>query len=1030
MKKIIQILGQLAIVYLVFCLNSFNALGQSNIVRGTITSDQNEPLPGVNVIVKNTSIGTITDVEGKYSIEVADPQGVLVFSYIGYVSEEVSINGRNVINFSLVPDIKSLSELVVVGYGEQSRRELTGAVSSVKAKELENIPVVSADALLQGRAAGVVVINNSGAPGSGVSVRIRGTGSLNASNEPLYVVDGVPITSAQFGDQLAGGGSVSPIADLNPNDIESMEILKDAAATAIYGARGANGVVLITTKRGAEGSSRLTFNAYTGITQAPPKLPLLNGPEAKTMFLEGASNQDAGWFGQWPNLLDDPTHPEYPLFRHDTDWQDLVRQDGVIQDYNVAFRGGDKKSTFALSTGYTSQTGTVVGSGYERFTASVNADFKVSEKFVIRNSLRFTRSKTNRIDEGNNFNTNPYAVAMFKMPFLSRWRIDPITGEEIVGVYAFSDFQDRNNPYQISQLLENNQWNNRAIGNIEFTYDILPGLSFTSRVGIDYFGLKESRFAPNGIRGVNRQAYEQWTQDLTWLNENLLNYRKTFNDRHHFSALVGYTNQKSKLERISGSTDRMIDNTIQTLNAGPNFRNIGSRIDEWGLTSLLGRFSYTYEDKYSIEVNARRDGSSRFGENNKFAFFPSASAYWRVSSEPFFDGIGAINDFKIRGSYGQVGNQDIPTGAALNLYSLDSYSGYAAVAQSNLAAESLSWETTTMANIGIDASFLNNKFTIMADYFNNTTDDLLVRRSLPNTSGFGSIWDNVGSIRNSGIELQIISRIIQSNDVNWKMDFNIARNTNEILSLLDDQDLIEQRDGFVGIARVGESLGTFYGWVANGVYATDAENQTELRNANGYLFKGGDVIFTDVNDDGVIDNDDRVVIGNNLPDFFGGVNNTFSYKNFDLNVFLQFEYGKDVINASRQRLSNAGGSDNSLTSTLRRWRQQGDVTDIPIARRGEQNLADNNRQSTRWVEDGSYIRIKTVMLGYNIPTKVFKDKISRARVYIAGNNLLTLTKYLGQDPEFAQPNNPILNGIDYFNYPQSRVYTVGVNVTF
>ncbi len=1005
----------------------------SRVVTGTVrATENNESLPGVNILVKGTSIGTTTNADGKFSINVADDNAILVFSFIGYTSQEMALGGRTTMDVSLTPDIQSLSEVVIVGYGEQERRDLTGAVSSVRSKDFENIPIISADAMLQGRAAGVVVINNSGAPGSGVTVRIRGTTSINASNEPLYVIDGVPVTSVPFGGQLAGGGSSNPLADINPNDIASMEVLKDAAATAIYGARAANGVILITTKRGVKGTGRLSFNAYTGITKAPDQLPLLTGPEMKTMFLEGASNAEPTWFTQWPALLNDPTRLDYPLYNWDTDWQSLVRQDGKIQDYNISFRGGTEQLGYSISTGYTTQDGTVVGSGFERFTTNINVDYKISEKVKIGNSVRISRSETNRIDEGNNFSTNPYALSMFKMPFLSPWRIDQATGEVLEGVFATADFQDRNNPYQVSQMLKNNQYNNRAIGNVYLSYDILPGLNFRTNMGLDFFGLKESRFAPDGIRGINRQAYEQWTQDITWINENILTYSKVFSSVHNFSALVGYTNQKSKWERITGSTDRMIDNTIQTLNAGPNFRDIRSGISEWGISSLLGRVNYIYNDKYSVSLNIRRDVSSKFGPENRAAVFPAVSAFWRVSAEPFFGGVTFLDDFKIRGSIGQTGNQDIPSGAALTLYGVGAnYSGAAGVAQSNLAAPGLGWETTTKSNIGVDFSMFNSRVTVIADYYVNNTEDLLVQVSLPNTSGFGRKWDNVGNIRNQGIELNIIGRIFQG-PFTWNVDFNAARQTNKIERLLNDEDLIVQRDGFFGIARVGESLGTFYGYRANGIYASDSDNENGVRNnsSTGYLFKGGDVIFEDINGDNVINLDDRVVIGSSLPDFFGGLNNTFTYKNFDLNIFLNFEYGKDVINATRQRLSDAGSPDNTLTASLRRWRQQGDITDVPIARRIEGQFADNNRQSTRWLEDGSYLRVKAVRLSYNIPSSVFRDKIQGVRVYVAGNNLLTFSKYLGQDPEFAQQGSPILNGIDYFNYPQSRVYTMGLTVNF
>jgi TonB-dependent starch-binding outer membrane protein SusC len=1008
----------------------------THVVKGKVFDKKDgSTLPGVSILVKGTTNGTVTDMDGNFSLSLPDPNAVLQFSFIGYQTEEVRLNGRTSLEMQLAEDVSTLSEVVVVGYGTQERRDLTGSVAKVRSEDIENVPIVSADALLQGRAAGVVVTNNSGAPGSGVSVVIRGLSSLNASNEPLYVVDGVPITSQQFGGSLAQGGSVSPIADINPNDIASLEILKDAAATSIYGARASNGVVLITTKRGREGPPRISLNMYTGITQAPPKLPLLNGDEMKTLFLEAAANDDANWANNWRQLLNDPTHPDYHLYKWNTDWQELVRQTGTMQDINLSVTGGDQKLTYALSPGYTKQGGTIVGSGFERFTTNLNVDYKATARLTLGNSLRVSRSRTDRIDEGNNFGSNPYFTAMIKAPYLNPWRIDmdrtsPNFGQEVIGAYAFSDYQSRSNPLQIADQLKNYSFTNRAIGNLYLSYDLMPGLNFRTNVGIDFMGMKESRFAPQGLSGIGRQAFEQWTQNMTWINENILSYSKVFNNVHNFSALVGYTQQRDKFERVAGSTDGMIDNIIETLNAGPNFRNIGSRVDESGIASYLSRVTYIYNDKYSVNVNIRRDGSSRFGENNRWANFPSVSAYWRLSNENFMQGIGALSDFKIRASWGYSGNQGIPVNAALSTYGVVNYSGFAGIAQTNLPSPSLSWETTEQINIGADISFFRDRLTLIADYFVNNTSDLLVRVPVPVNSGFSTMWGNVGDIRNQGVELNVVGRILTGSKVNWTVDWNISRATNTITRLNNNEDIIVNRDGFTGIARVGESLGTFYGWIAEGVYARDADNVNELRNANGYLYRGGDVIFRDINGDGIIDEQDRVAIGSALPDFFGGITNTLSYKGFDLNVLFQYEVGKDVMNATRQRLS-VGGSDNVLTSSLRRWRQQGDETDIPIARRRENTqYGDNNRQSTRWLEDGSYLRLKSVMLGYNIPSAVFRDKISRARVYVAGNNLLTFTRYLGQDPEFAQPDNPVLNGIDFFNYPQSRVYTMGVNFTF
>jgi TonB-dependent starch-binding outer membrane protein SusC len=1026
-----------------------------NQVSGTISSAQGEPLASVSVKEKGTSNGTATDAQGHFSIQVRTSNATLVISSVGFTSREVALQGRSTVSISLEPDPKALQAVVVVGYGVQSRRNLTGSIASVSGKDIDEVPLPSVDAMIQGRASGVQVTTASGAPGAGVQVKIRGNTSINAGNDPLYVIDGVPIRNQSFGEGITGPeGAPNPMADINPNDIASIEILKDASAAAIYGARAANGVVLITTKRGTRGATKFLFSNYTGIQQTPRQIPLLNGDQVKTFLLEAVTNA-GGNLNNEQALMDDPKRSDYELYNNNTNWQNGVLQRALIQNYNLSMQGGESKTRYAFSLGYFDQEGVIIESRYKRFTSRFNLDYEVSKKLRIGNSISFTRAGGNR-----QYNKDAYETALQKLPYFPMYMQDSL-GNDIPGLYFTGDW--RGNPLPMARTLKNDTYTNRFIGNVYGEWDIIQGLTLRTSFGTDFSGYREKTFRPkSAIVNSFREASEQYTEDLSWLNENILTYNKSINDKHNVTALVGYTQQQTKWDRIRAAGRNAPSDLITTLNASAQIDAATSNISRWAINSLLSRFSYIYDDKYSIAASIRRDGSSRFGENNRYAVFPSVSGFWRASAEPFFEGIRALSDLKFRASWGKTGNQNIGDFLSRARYGVvGQYNGVAAISPLNFAVPDLSWETTTQFDAGLDVSFFNNRLTFVADYYIKNTTDLLVEVQLPTSSGFVTSLQNIGSTQNKGIELGVWAKIINKGPLTWDANFNISHNNNIVTKLPGGKDIIQFAWIYSGIAREGGQLGTFYAWKHLGVFSRDEDayltevgkgangvplydfvnnvpgsqpakdangNPKVLRNlsSGGVAFRGGDVIFQDINQDGVINNDDQQIIGRAQPKLFGGITNNFTFKGFDLNIFMQFQTGNDVVNAARRGLENMQDHTNQSIAINRRWRKQGDITDIPRA--VYRDDIGNSRFSTRWIEDGSYFRMKTITLGYNFTQPLVKRAFTSARVYVTTQNLFTFTEYKGVDPEFT--GGVIVGGIDWSTFPQPRTVTIGVNLGF
>ena len=875
------------------------------------------------------------------------------------------------------------------------------------------------------------------------------------------MVDGVPIV-AESTDNTVEGSSSNPLSYLNPSDIASIEILKDAAASAIYGARAANGVVLITTKRGGTGSTTVNANYYTGFQQFTREAPMLTGPQAKTLIIEALSNNPAE---NPPTFLFDPSHEDYQFYNNDTDWLSLVLRDGGgrVNNYNMSLRGGTDQVRFAGSVGFFDQKGLVISSGFQRFSTSANVDYEISEKVSIGNSLKLSRELLDRHD-------GIYNTGVYSLPYNSLWAKDS-AGNYVEGVYP-DELHQMTHPLKRAGRT-NDITTNRVINNTFLEWDIIPGLNFRTSFGVDYRDESEEFFQP-GYNDDNpsRRSAAQKIEYMTWINENVLNYNKTFNDVHNLSALAGLSFQKTNINRLRAEGRGAGSDVIHTLNGsavpnpfsvrGASYPGIYSYISNRGITSLFGRVNYNFKDRYLASFNIRRDGSSRFGPKNLWAVFPSGSVGWRVSDEPFFEGLtGFVDDFKLRGSFGMTGNQNIGDEAAYATYGTGyGYFGTPGVAPESVAVPTLSWESTTQTNIGLDLTILNNRLTFVADWYRKVTNDLLMDLQLPQTSGFANSLQNFGEILNTGYEFQAIANVLQG-DVRWNINANIAFNENTVKSLPGGKDLIQGQGYlpvFYGIAKEGELLGNFYSWTHMGVYARDEDaylkevGQNEdgspiyefadspeeatmvdgepvvLENAGGYDFQGGDIIFKDWDKNGVINDDDRTIIGRAQPKFFGGVNNSIAWKGFELNMFLQYQYGNDIMSYYRTQLEGMHNWRNQTTVVLNRWRKQGDVTEVPRAVFRDDD-AENTRSSTRWLEDGSYLRLKTVTLSYNLPVSLLDATFMKnVRLYATGQNLLTFTEYLGNDPE--QISGGVIGGVDWSTYPLQRTITLGVDVNF
>lgn len=987
------------------------------VISGVVKS-KGEPLAGVSVYVKGTTLATTTDKDGKFTIRIPNSQNkTLVFKFIGFLTREVNIGTSTTIEVELTQETNSLNEVVVIGYGTQRRGDLTSSIASVKGADIANVPVTNLDAALQGKLSGVQVVQNSGAPGDETYIRIRGNGSLFGENRPLYVIDGVPMNNIPAGVSPMGGDGQRIVAtnDINPNDIESIDVLKDAAATAIYGSRAANGVILITTKKGRSGQSRISLSAYTGIAEINKRLPLLDNNQYVNLISEERVN--AG-------LAPDPTIVNTGI---NTNWQNAIFRKAPISEYNLSISGGDNKSSHYLSFGYLDQTGTVVGlQHFQRLNGRVNLDFMATDKLKIGMSINGTHSINNRMD--NSFSgTSVLTSALIMNPNFPVYNPD--------GTYFYDVNRRAENPVMIANTLRFVSVVDRYVGDVFGEYNIVRGLIFRTSFGMDNQGVQDDRYQ-SVILNNNSPATgsaDFFTQ-LLWLNENTVNYTAQLKGKHSLTALIGQSEQLTSIRRIGAAGNTNATDLIQAITGFTNRSEASDYRSTSALVSYFGRVNYNYANRYFLQLAGRIDGSSRFGANQKYGLFPTISGAWHLSEESFMKNIQLINDFKLRGSVGVSGSQE---GLGNDFPSLATYAtgvNYGlepGIAPSALSNKDLSWEATTQSDLGLDLALLDNRINITVDAYRKVTNRLIFKLNLPYSSGFSvTNGANIGQLVNQGLEFNLATQNIRG-AFSWTTNYNMSFNRNKITSLPElvagnpsSSDFTESLPGLYGtslptsIYRVGQPVGSFFGYKSKGVDPVT-----------------GNEIYQDTNGDGKINAADKVIIGNALPKFTGGFTNTFSYKGFDLSAFLYFSYGNQVYNQTRAILERMGGYNNGHVNTLQRWTPTNVNTNVPKAVFNDPIVPPsltNGETSSRWVEDGSFLKVQNVTLNYNIPASLLKKlKISSAKVYISGQNLGMFTKYSGYDPE--SQNQSVKNsqlGIDYAVQPQPRTILAGINVNF
>jgi TonB-linked SusC/RagA family outer membrane protein len=982
----------LVFLCLLFPIISFS---QQRTVIGTVSSSEDgATIPGATVLIKGTTRGTTTNIDGKYSINLEPEDKILVFSFVGMSTREISVGDELVINVTLNPAVEALDEVVVIGYGTESRKLISSSLSDFKPESIEEMPVRTVDAALQGRVTGVYVNQNSGTPGAGMSLKIRGSSSISAGNEPLYVIDGIPVIRGDYGQIGFSGQTIDAISDLNPADIESISILKDASATSIYGARASNGVVLITTKRGKVEKTRINFNAYWGFQNVYKKLDMLDASQWMEYRNELKINEGA------PPIYGQEEINNPPV---DTDWLDQVFRTGFLSNYELSAMSGTDRTTFYISGSYMTEEGIIIGTDYKRLNGRLNIDHNLSSRVKIGASIGISNSWNNRV-EGDQSLNGPLPNAISMPAIYPVYNPDGTYNEE--GPYA--------NPVAIASEAVNLAENFRTIGNIYADFRIVEGLSFNTKWGIDYLNLNEHSYDPATTRQgskYNGLGIEATARVTNFTTNNLLQYKKVFNQVHDFSALLGYSFEKFvDRNSIIEGTD-FPNEDFQYIISAATIRAASASQLESRTNSLFSRVNYNLKSRYLFSFSMRYDGSSKFGENNRYGTFPAFSAGWRISEEPFFSGVNFMNELKLRASYGMTGNDGIPSFSSPGLFSGGAnYNESPGITPVQIPNPNIKWETTAQFNIGADMAFLKSRILFSFDYYNAKTTDLLFYRPISATSGYTSVIDNIGELQNQGLEFGLTTDNIKTDRFLWKSVLNISMNRNEILKLYNGQpiDFIGRGNNYI---TEGEPLGIFWGYDAVGVDPST-----------------GDMVFRDVNGDGVVTSDDRTKIGDPNPDFIGGFDNIFTYGGFTLRLFLQFSYGNDVYNGTFVYIESMKGEDNQLVSILDRWRNVGDQTSMPRATQTDPN--NNNRHSSRFIEDGSYLRVKELMFGYEFDDKVLKRlHLSGLKLYVSAYNLLTWTRYDGMDPEvnYAGADNLRL-GTDFFTYPNPRKVVFGINI--
>lgn len=969
---------------LFFCQLAFS----QTIISGKVTDNNNLPLMGVSVILQGSSIGTTTDFDGKYSLsDNIDENAILSFSYIGFEQQEIVIGNRSTINVQLIEETDYLDEVVVVGYGSQLKKDITGAVATIDSESFESRPNIQVGSLLQGQSSGVQVLSSSGKPSAGFSVRVRGTNSINASSEPLYVVDGVPTNDTR---------------SINPSDIDAITVLKDASSAAIYGAQGANGVVLITTKRGTTSKPTVSIDTYTGFSQAWNTLPVLNGEQYRDLMTEMGQNPRAGW----------------DFYTARTDWQNEIFQNGFSSNYQASVSGKSASTNYFVSAGYLSQEGAVRSSELQRRNFKINLEQDINDWLKVGSRLAYTVYRDVDVNDNNSINQGGVLLGALSTP--------PIIGVyNADGTFTSNPFQNWENPLASTDGLDREFNDQRFLGNVYLEAIFLDGFKYRFNYGIDNNnGVYDSFLDPfrtgYGV-AIGGEAIHSTSKKSYYIVENTLSYSKVFN-KHNVEALVGSVAQKFRYEGSDITTRNFASDAITTPSGGAEIMSASAWKSERSNASFLSRINYSYADKYLITANFRADGSSVFGSDQRWGYFPSFSLGWRVSNEKFFGENTFVNDLKIRAGWGVVGNDNIDAYSYFGRVGTGANYPIGGAAQPGTYPASienleLKWEEAEQTNIGIDVSLFNNRVSLTADAYIKKTKDLLLNAPLPTSTGFDSATRNIGEIENKGLEFALNTSNIETENLSWNTGFNISFNRNEVVDLVGQELLqggIAGGRGEPSLVREGEPLGTLYGYVFGGVDPAT-----------------GDAYYIDVNGESTFapKPEDRTIIGDANPDFYYGLTNSINYKGFGLFVFLQGTQGNDMLNVTRIETEGMIDPKNQSFAVVNRWRQPGDITNIP---RASWSNSDNSRVSTRFIEDGSYLRFKTITLSYDLSQNILdKLGITSLKIYGTGENIFTITNYSGFDPEVnAYGGSNTIQGIDFGTYPQTRNLILGINVTF
>jgi TonB-dependent starch-binding outer membrane protein SusC len=990
-------------------------------VTGKVTDENGDGLPGVTVSVKGTNTGTVTDVNGSYTVEVV-PNGTLVFSYTGYETSERNVGNANVMDVKLTPSANTLEDLVVIGYGSVRKSDLTAAVATVKSADIKAMPVTSVDQAISGRAPGVNITQASGAPGGGVTVRVRGPNSISSGSEPLYVIDGIPIFS--YNENYSAGGNrtaSNALATINPNDIESVEVLKDASGTAIYGSRGANGVILITTKRGKAGATRIDYDGSQGIQTIAKKLEMMNATEYAEYQNARARSRNQS-----------EPYPNPASLGEGVNWQDETMRNGAVMNHNLTFSGGNDRVTFLFAPGYFRNDGIVKNTDFERYSLRVNVEARfLNDRVRIGTNSVLARTLSNAIPTDRGGPGGAIITILGQSP------IGPVFGAD--GNYDLQSYDGRfpTNPLaEVEEVIDRDK-GMRYLSNNYVNFELAKGLNFRTSFGLDLYGAnRETWYSRETRLGRERnRSYElQQRNVLNYINENILSYTKEFANSR-LDAVAGYTYQTDDNRTFGIVSNDFITDDLETsrLNGGVKPQLPTSGRLNWVLRSMLGRVNYSLRDKYLFTVSLRRDGSSRFGANNKWANNPSAAVAWRIKEESFLKNVDEISNMKVRVSYGITGNSEIPpyrsaselAGGQNYLIGGELVPGGSIIRIGN---SDLKWEGTKMLNFGLDFGVLNNRLNFTADYFRNQTRDLLLESTLAPSSGYRTLLNNAGELENRGFELSVNALAIQKRDFSLNIGANLATLKNEVISLAGTAPFYSYTVSHLGpegsyIAE-GLPIGGWYGFDAIGIWQSQAEIDG---NPNlGGIDKPGYVRYADVNGDGTINNSDRIPLGDPNPDITWGLNTSLNFNGLDFNIFFRGAHGHQIRNLQASEHADGVGNYNQYKIVATdSWSPSNPGGSRPVVD-ATREFPSYFRRSNFFIEDGDFVRLQNMTIGYTL--KNIKN-VRSLRVFLSGQNLALWTKYSGFDPEVSNGGQSQLNrGDDYDAYPRARTYNLGVQL--